>query len=74
MPLDKESLDHLIRLKENIEEILSEIGDIVPPGQFCTTMILRYCGTNSEIDDMIWTDDVHDDVIKSLERERDKNG
>lgn len=65
MPLDKETLNHLRNVKENIEEILSEIGDIVPP-DFRVTCVLRYCGDNPDVQDMIWTDDVHYDVINSL--------
>lgn len=70
MSLDAETLKHLRRVKEEIEEILAEIGDIVPP-DFRTTCVLRYCGDNPDVDDMIWTDDVHFDVIKALQKHGD---
>lgn len=67
MPLDNETLGHLRRVKDEIEEILSEVGDILPP-DFRMTCVLRYCGTNPDVDDMIWTDDVHHDAIAALKR------
>lgn len=71
MPLDAETKRHLLRIKEDIEEILGEVGDILPP-DFRMTCVLRYCGTNEDVDDMIWTDDVHDDVIGAIEKKRDE--
>lgn len=73
MALDRETINHLRKVKEQIEEILEDVGDIVPP-EFRTTCILRYCGTNPDVKDMVWTDDVHDDVIAAIEKQRDIEG
>ncbi len=67
MSLDKEILNHLRRIKSEIEELLEEVGDIVPP-DFRTTCILRYCGNNSEVKDMIFTDDVTYDAAAALNK------
>lgn len=68
--LDNETIAHLRRIKDEIEEILAEVGDILPP-DFRMTCVLRYCGDEPEVQDMVWTDDVHDDVIAALEKQRD---
>ena len=75
MALDKETMEHLVRIRDEIEEILAEIGDIVPP-EFRTTVVLRYCGTDDEVkelfenDPAVWTDDVSYDIEKEIARHR----
>lgn len=69
--LDDDTLSHLRKIKDDIEEILAEVGDILPP-EFRMTCILRYCGDNPEVTNMIWTDDVHEDVIGALKKEQER--
>lgn len=70
MPLDEATIKNLRRVREEIEEILEDARDIIPP-DFRITFIARYCGYDEEVKDMVWTEDVHDDVIAALEKERD---
>lgn len=69
MSLDAETKADLLRIKNEIEEILGDVGDVLPD-DFRMTVILRYCGTVEGVDDMVWTDDVHDDAIAALERSK----
>lgn len=73
MPLDEETITHLRRLKDEIEEILSDVSGIIPE-DFRMTCVLRYCGPNPDIQNMVWTDDVHEDVMLALEEEQRKAG
>ena len=70
MPLDVETIKVLRKLREDIEELLNEIRDMTPPN-FLMTLVMRYVGGDQEIKNMIWTEDVHDDVVRALETERD---
>lgn len=68
MPLSNDDLERLKQLKSEIEDILEDIGGILPD-DFRMTCVLRYCGDNPDISNMIWTDDYHGDVITALEDE-----
>lgn len=70
MPLDEQTLNHLRRVREEIEEILEDARAVAPP-DFRMTLVLRYCGEQDGVKDMIWTDDVHHDVVQALQREAD---
>lgn len=73
MPLDQETLTHLKNLKREIEEILSDVGAVIPD-DFRMTCVLRYCGSDPDMANMIWTDDVHEDVIQALQQEQERIG
>lgn len=70
MPLDKSTLDHLIAVKDQIQELLLEISEVAPP-DFALTLVMRYTGEQIGVKDMIWTQDIHDSVMRSLEEARD---
>lgn len=69
MALSSEDIKELRRVKDEIEEILADIADVIgADSDYRVTCILRYCGANPDMDDMIWTDDVHHDAIAALKR------
>lgn len=78
MALSQATLKQLDELKDELQEILMQIGDIVSPDQFRCTMVIRYCGEdNPDIqqwvrDHLVMTDDAHDDAIRELQYVRDR--
>lgn len=71
--LDAETLSFLKNMKDNVDEILADIADVVPE-EYRVTCVLRYCGPEEGIPDLVYIDDVHDDVIATLNKDRMEKG
>lgn len=71
MALDEATKMALQKLQGDALDILQEITDLFPKDRYCFTLIARHVD-NIENHDIILTDDVMDDAIGALERNKAK--
>lgn len=70
MSLDPETKAHLMRLQEDALESLGELSDIFPPA-YRLTLVARNMEGNEDTD-IVLTNDVLDDAIIALEKNKAK--
>lgn len=70
MAMDSETKKHLMRLQDDALEILGELSDLFPPS-YRLTLLARNCDGEEETD-IVLTNDVTDDAISALERNKVK--
>lgn len=70
MALDNETKKHLMHLQDEAVETLSELSDLFPPS-YRLTLVARNCD-GVEDTDIVLTNDVPDDAINALERNKVK--
>lgn len=69
MALDEETKKSLIGLQNEAEDILADITEIFPDA-YCFTLVARHM-TNHDLD-IVLTNDVMDDSIGALQRNKDR--
>ena len=70
MALDNETKKHLMRLQEDALDILGELSELFPPS-YRLTLLARNC-EGEEDTDIVLTNDVTDDAIDAMERNKVK--
>ena len=70
MALDSETKKHLMRLQDEALEILGDLSELLPPS-YRLTLLARNC-EGEEDTDIVLTNDVTDDAIAALERNKIK--
>lgn len=69
MQIDEKTRQHLLRLQDEALDILGELSELFPES-YRLTLLARNCDDEFPDTDIVLTNDVTDDAISALERNK----